>query len=512
MINNGNFYFVKLKTVDEFWQWTLDTMAVNLRANTWYNGDQPYKLAGYINDFSSRMIGYGIMRQIRVSNNSCSVSSQLRSYIDFCDADLTLFNSDTNNYGFGWSAYNSSFVPAHGTEQIYNAFQYQDATTLEGYPYTGEYNTYPGDGYVYELRGSLSYIQGNISQLQQMSWVDRQTRAVFVEFATYNPNINMLIVATILIEFLPTGTILTLARFDPLNLFNEVNSQAGTNLKIAVYILYIAFITYFMIKEIHELYKEGIRSYGKRFWNYVEWLLIVFSWVALALFFYRLSTAYDVLDFFQKTSGYGYIKLQKINNWNQVLTISLALCCVLGTLRFLKLFRFYKKIYALALTLKHCIGELFGFGIMFSFVWLAFVQLMYLFFYDKIVSYSTPINAFTTSFECLVGKFDQNLKVSTNWALGPLIFTIYPIIMAFMMINIFITIVCESFKEIRFEINKHGNELEIIAFFKDKFNDYFSDKNERSRVRNEKYVDPTNKLPKNVDRLIDNLSKVNIYF
>jgi hypothetical protein len=59
-----------MKTVDDFWLWSREVLAVGLRANTWYNGSQPYGLAGYINDFSSRMIGYATMRQIRVNNST----------------------------------------------------------------------------------------------------------------------------------------------------------------------------------------------------------------------------------------------------------------------------------------------------------------------------------------------------------------------------------------------------------------------------------------------------------
>jgi polycystin 1L2 len=189
------------------------------------------------------------------------------------------------------------------------------------------------------MRGSLSFIKGNISILQQMGWIDRQTRAIFVEFSTYNPNINMLIVAELLIEILPTGTIITLARFDPLNLFNELNNNSGVTLKIIIYLCYILFIAYFIFAEIREMFKSGLRSYCTKFWNYVEWAMIALSLVAFALFFYRLSQAYSVLDFFEKTQGYGYKKLQIVSYWNQMLTISLAACCVFATLRFLKLFR-----------------------------------------------------------------------------------------------------------------------------------------------------------------------------
>ncbi len=52
----------------DFWSWTTDKLSPGLRANTWYNNLQPYGLAGYLNDFSSRMVGYASLRQLRVKN------------------------------------------------------------------------------------------------------------------------------------------------------------------------------------------------------------------------------------------------------------------------------------------------------------------------------------------------------------------------------------------------------------------------------------------------------------
>jgi polycystin 1L2 len=60
----------KIKTIDDFWSWTLNKLSPGLRANSWYNGSQPYGLAGYLNDFSSRMVGYATLKQLRVKNGS----------------------------------------------------------------------------------------------------------------------------------------------------------------------------------------------------------------------------------------------------------------------------------------------------------------------------------------------------------------------------------------------------------------------------------------------------------
>jgi hypothetical protein len=55
--------------VEEFWDWSHNVLAPGLRASEWYNGEQPYNLAGYLNDKTSRIIGWGLMRQVRVQNS-----------------------------------------------------------------------------------------------------------------------------------------------------------------------------------------------------------------------------------------------------------------------------------------------------------------------------------------------------------------------------------------------------------------------------------------------------------
>ena len=62
-------YTLKIKTNEDFWSWSINKLAPGLRASTWYNQKPSYGLAGFINDFASRMVGYATLRQLRVSNS-----------------------------------------------------------------------------------------------------------------------------------------------------------------------------------------------------------------------------------------------------------------------------------------------------------------------------------------------------------------------------------------------------------------------------------------------------------
>ena len=216
--------------------------------------------------------------------------------IDVCTTDLNVDTQQTESFGFGWTQYSTNYTPPFGYQGIYDAFQYKDADTLQGSPIQGQFNTYEGSGYVYELRGQLSYIQGNLTLLKEMNWIDRQTRGVLVEFSTYNPNINLIMVTTILAEFLPSGTILVTPRFDTLNLFGDIGGILS--FKNICVIAFYAFIVYFIIIEIIECVQVGIKTYLAEFWNLIEFSIILTGFVSFIMTILRLQAANSVLNFF----------------------------------------------------------------------------------------------------------------------------------------------------------------------------------------------------------------------
>jgi hypothetical protein len=67
-----NILLKKISNVDDLWSWAIDKLSPGLRANTWYNDMQPYGLAGYLNDFSSRIVGFATIRQLRLKNGKFS--------------------------------------------------------------------------------------------------------------------------------------------------------------------------------------------------------------------------------------------------------------------------------------------------------------------------------------------------------------------------------------------------------------------------------------------------------
>jgi polycystin 1L2 len=406
--------------------------------------------------------------------------------------------------------------PPNGYESIYEAFQYKTADSLQGSPIEGIYDTYDGSGYLFEIRGKLSYIKGNLSLLKEMNWVDRQTRAVLVEFSAYNPNIGLVMVSTILIEFLASGSLLTMAQFDPLNLFGE--SGTLISYKTISELIFVTFIVYFLVLEIRKILNMNIKEYLSEFWSYIEWSIKISACISCVMILVRLRAAQEVLDFFKQTAGYGYMKLQNVNNCNQTLTYSLGICAALGTIKFLKMLRFNRNIAYLGMTLKTCFHELVFCSIVFLIIWIAFVQLMYFIFNKELREYASLIKSMESGFLTILGKFDaKQFLYGSSTILGPCVFASYNMVISYFILNIFVSIITETFDKIRHYAKDHPeqNDVDILKYSSQKWREFRFKKDSKRKpkaVTHENYVDYLTSFQIQTNRIIDLLAEVIFIF
>jgi hypothetical protein len=206
-------------TIDEYWQWLEKSFVSTIRAQTWYNGEAPRNLSGYIGDKTNRLLGWMRMRQVRVKNGSCpSRLTAMMAWVRVCRDEYRYFDEDKQSYGVAWS----SNVTANETgSSIERAFRYRSGDELDGYGMIGDHGTYGSGGYVYEFRGRLHEIRANLSSLHALGWIDVATRAVLIEMSLYNPNVNLFVSVVVLGEFVASGWVHGQIRVDPLSVEGE---------------------------------------------------------------------------------------------------------------------------------------------------------------------------------------------------------------------------------------------------------------------------------------------------
>lgn len=67
---------------------------------------------------------------------------------------------------------------------------------------------YSGGGYVLPLKGSRKALLEKFERLENSSWIDSRTRAIFGEFSVYNAQVNLFAVVTIVAEVQPGGGVI----------------------------------------------------------------------------------------------------------------------------------------------------------------------------------------------------------------------------------------------------------------------------------------------------------------
>ena len=90
------------------------------------------------------------------------------------------------------------------------AWRYMSANTSGMGSHTGQYGTYGGDGYVADLaqydRTNTRFIN-DLNELEKFNWLDKATRALFIDIITYNPSVNLFSYIKIAFEMPLTGGI-----------------------------------------------------------------------------------------------------------------------------------------------------------------------------------------------------------------------------------------------------------------------------------------------------------------
>ena len=153
-------------------------------------------------------MGSVMIRQLRVGSNPCRTRLVPR-----CEDNYNIFNEEKGSFDPEWKNQSGQTY----TTSIRRAFQYRSDDALDTYPYSGSHATYSRGGYVYEFRGRLADLHSNISSLRDLSWIDGQTRAVFIDLSVFNPNVQLFTAVTLLVEILSTGGVHPYSRFEPVS-------------------------------------------------------------------------------------------------------------------------------------------------------------------------------------------------------------------------------------------------------------------------------------------------------
>lgn len=389
-------------------------------------------------------------------------------------------------------------------KSIAGAFNYTKSKYLQDDSYSGTFSTYLSGGYAYRMIGNLSELQNNLTQLEELGWIDHRTRAVFFDFTLYNPNINLFAYCSFVIEVLPSGTIIPTANVITMNLWSGSREVLATGCMAA----YLVVIVVMMSKEI-KAYKLLGKRYFLQFWIYVDWSLFACSWTALPMYLYKIYSLHTLLNRIAKNS-IQYTNMSSLTGWNNTLAVFLSLCTFIATIKLIRLLRFNKKLSYLTTTIKNCSKDLVPFMVVFLVMWLAYVQLMYIFYYEKTAGFGSFTRSMVTNFLIILGKFNLDPLIESNYTASAIIFSSYNILIVMIMINFLITIISDNFALARIEAQKI-KEVSLVSHLKKRVFEFLPQKEQEtlyvkgSKVNYANYIENTKSFEILSKKLVNNL-------
>jgi polycystin 2 len=120
----------------------------------------------------------------------------------------------------------------------------------------------------------------------------------------------------------------------------------------------------------------------------------------------------------------------------------------------------------LQLTLSRCAKDVAGFAVMFFIVFLAYAQIGFLVFGTQVYDFSSFQFSIYSLFRIILGDFDFEALETANYILGPIFFLTYVFFVFFVLLNMFIAIINDTYGEIKSELSSQKSDIELASFFK----------------------------------------------
>ncbi|XP_065653763.1 uncharacterized protein LOC136080701 isoform X2 [Hydra vulgaris] len=452
--NNPSYHnkiFNQIQSSHNFWDWIEVFFLPQVFPDPWYNlsdfytntnmKDFPGKL--FLNDLTSKVVNGIRIRQVRVKPNSCAKANSIAEYIAInCLSPYKTAFEETGDFDFNWTIpkqYNSTI------NTLTMPWRYQTWKELDGYPYAASLDTYYGGGYVIEIFSKWKN-QFIIDQAKNRRWIDRQTRAIIIEFALFNAATNYFNMVTMALEFLASGGVVPNFTVHTFNLYASV-----TGSKVML-----------------------------EFWNLVEVALRIFSFIAVGLFIYKEYVAKKLLERLPDKKPNLFINFQFASYCDMMYVCIVSLIAFFVNLKFIKLLQFNHHVSMISYTLKAAWYPLSMFGIVFSIILCSFVTFSNIAFGALMGEYKTYFESIVSTVSLLLGKFSFNQYKRANIVLGPIFFFSFNVIIIWIIMNMFLSILNDAFSMVRANPDCQNNDYEMVNFILENLKGWFKHRKKKT--------------------------------
>ncbi|KAM6379160.1 polycystin-1 isoform 1-T1 [Pluvialis apricaria] len=438
----GSNEFLRIKRSDQFWVWMSQVFLPYLYNNQ--SGQESY----------STTLGTARLRQLRLQEAECQRSAQdvlhgmgtasRRNCIDS-------HSFSTADYAAGWE---------RAAVNVTAAWSYSPPD-LTGVWYWGYISFYDSSGYVQELGASLEEGRAQLNFLQQHTWIDNMSRAVFVELMQYNPSVDLHAAITLQLEFLGAGQAIAAVTISP---FPLLRLSGGVTLQLLMMVFLMMFVVYFVVSESLSIKKEG-RAYFTLWGNYGQWVFILLTTCTVVVHLSQATLA-DQQWLKYLNNRKGFTNFYQVAFLNTVFSTLAASLLFLLTVQAAQQLRFVRQWSVFGKTFQKSAKELTAAALAFTVLILAYAQLGFLLFSSSSESFRSVGSSLLLLFAMLRGSV--SLRPPESSGLYYLFCTSYIILEVWIVLRLFTVVLIYSYREMHFELYRPAFEpqdYEMVELF-----------------------------------------------
>lgn len=192
------------------------------------------------------------------------------------------------------------------------------------------------------------------------------------------------------------------------------------------------------------------------------------AFVSTALFIVQFVLMSKITQKFKETKGNAYMKFEYVAQWCEIYNNAVGLLVFFTILKLMKILRFNKKMSLLSDTLRNCWKKLLGFSITFMIVFSSFVLFFNLILLSDMFQFATILRSWKTCFGMILGRFEFREMTRSN-LLSPIFFILFMVVNMFILLNMTLSIIIESFSAVKNDLAKQVNDYEIIDYICNRF-------------------------------------------
>ncbi|XP_048176744.1 polycystin-1 isoform X3 [Corvus hawaiiensis] len=439
----GSNDFLLIKRSDQFWVWMSQVFLPYL-----YNN-------GSGQESHSTTLGTARLRQLRLRGAECQQSAQdilqgLGSAQRSC-TDQHIFA--TADYGVGWES-----TAGNGT-----AAWVHSAPDLAGIWYWGYISFYDSSGYVQELGPSLEESRAQLEFLQQHTWIDNMSRAVFVELLQYNPSVDLHVAVTLRLEFPGAGQAIAAVTISP---FPLLRLSGGVTLQLLMMVFLMLFVVYFVVSESLAIKKEG-RAYFTLWGNYGQWVFILLT-TCTVLVHLSQATLADQQWLRYLSNRRGFTNFYQVAFLSSVFSSLAASLLFLLTVQAAQQLRFVRQWSVFGKTFQKSMKELMAAGVAFALLLLAYAQLGFLLFSSSSESFRSVGSSLLLLLTLLRGSASLWPCLPEASGLYCLFCTTYIVLEVWIVLRLLAVVLIHSYRDMHSELYRPAFEpqdYEMVELF-----------------------------------------------